>query len=213
MRIISPGYANTNVAALYAAAAGGGLDGSESDGTNLFDSNDIAFVGWGTYESTLTANAGTDPSGTSAAASLLETTNNDRHIAWAASKSVTSATAYTYSIYVKSITRRYVQVLIYGQSSPKIYAYFDLQSGTVTDTGSVSPDGSSAISSTNCQVGANGFYKCTLRGVLDGTSTVTNMQISLSDVATYGANVVAGAPYYVGSTSNGAYLWRPKMTT
>ncbi len=213
MRIISPGYANTNVAALYAAAASGGLDGSESDGTNKYDASEALFGGWATYESTLTTNAGNSPAGTTTAASLLETVNNDRHIAWAPSKDVISGTAYTYSIYLKSITRRYAQVLVYGQSSPKIYAYFDLQTGTVTDTGMVSPDGSSAISSTNCEVGANGFYKCTLRGILDGTSSVTNLQVSLSDVATYGANVTAGAPYYVGSTSNGAYLWRPKMTT
>jgi len=212
MHILSPGYRNTNVAALYAAASGGLLDGSESDGTNLItDSGHLDFSGWNTLNSTLTANNATAPDGTTTAARMLEDSSTGRHILYLTPGFITAGGTYTYSFYAKSITRRYFQLLVAGSS--KIYAYFDLQTGTVTDSGTANPDGSTAVISTNCEAGANGFYKCTLRGICDGTSTLPYFVPSLSDVATYGSPLDANSPSYAGNTSNGAYLWRPKMTT
>lgn len=208
MRIISPGYGNTNAAALYVSAAGGLLDGSESDGTNLLSTTD--FSDFNTLNSSLTTNAALAPNGATAASSMLEDTNNARHILYKDYHfTITGGTSHTYSLYAKSNGRRYIQLCV--GKSPYIYAYFDLQTGTVTDSGTISPDGSTVVSATSCDAGANGFYKCSLTGIID-TSTANPYQIiATSDVATYGSPLDSQSPAFVGSTSTGVYLWRTKV--
>ena len=207
MRAISPGYANTNVAALYAAASGGLLDGSESDGTNLLSPADFSTVG--TVDFSITLNDAVAPDGTTTAARLLETAATARHIIYGPGVSIAAGSSHVWSIYVKSITRRYVQLSLFG-SGPKVYAYYDLQTGSVTDSGVVSPSGGTAISSVMCEAAVNGFYKCSFTAILDGSSASPSMVVAGSDVATYGAPLDSDSPSYAGNTSNGLYVWRPK---
>lgn len=213
MRILSPGYQTTNVAALYASAGGSLLDGSESDGTNKLTGGEVDFTsGWSALASTLTANNALAPDGATTAARMLEDTSTGRHILYYyGAFFLTPSAPATYSFYAKSITRRYIQLIGAGTGGTLIYAYFDLQTGSVTDSGSVNPSASTAVTATSCQAAVNGFYKCTLTGIVDDTSTNTFFQACLSDVATYGSPLDSGSPSYAGNSSNGAYLWRPKM--
>jgi len=197
-------------AALFVPGSAPLLDGSESDGTNKLDAPTAAFSSnWNTSNATFVDDIDTAPDGTTTGARLLETAVTDRHILYNIGYFITAGASVTYSVYAKMITRRYLQVMV--ANSSRLYAYFDLQTGTVTDSGTVSPDGSTNLSATSCQAAVNGYYKCTITGILDASTTQPYFQFGLSDVATYGAPLSSDSPSYLGNTSNGAYLWRPKV--
>lgn len=213
MHILSPGYRSTNVAALYASAGGSLLDGSESDGTNLItDAGQLDFSGsWGALNATLTPNNALAPNGATAAARILEDSATGRHGAYLYFYGITVGGTQTYSFYAKAITRQYLQIIIGGSGNAKIYAYYDLLGGTVTNSGTESPDGSTVVSGTSCAAAQNGFYKCTLTGIVDAGSVAVFFQGMASDVSTYGSPLDSGSPSFAGNTSNGVYLWRPKI--
>lgn len=199
-------------AAVYAPSGSVLLDGSESDGTNkLIGGNADFTTNWTGLNATLTANNAVAPDTTTTAARLLETAVTDRHIAYIIGFSITAGATVTYSVYAKQITRRYLQMTVGPGGAAAIYAYYDLQAGTVTNSGTISPDGTTVVSATNCQAAVNGFYKCTLTGKVDAGSTTPYLTLALSDVATYGAPLSSDSPSYLGVITNGAYLWRPKV--
>lgn len=201
----------SNRAAIYVSSGSSLLDGSESDGTNKLNAPSQDFgANWTALNTTLTANSIVAPDTTTTAAQLLETAVTDRHILYTISSfAITGGASVTYSVYAKMITRRYLQITV--ANTAKVYAYYDLQAGTMTGSGTVSPDGSTAISATNCQAAVNGFYKCSITAVLDAATTAPYFQFSLSDVATYGAPLSSDSPSYLGVITNGAALWRPKV--
>jgi hypothetical protein len=189
------------------------LDGSENDGTNLFGAGPIAFTsGWSALATVLTPNNAVAPDGTTTAARVLEDATTDRHGCFA-TPSITAGGTYTYSIYAKSITRRYLQLFIGANSGTgQVYAYFDLQSGAVTDSGIAANGGSTTIGTCTIAQAANGFWKCTMPGVLlNGATSAPYFQPMCSDVATFGAPLQFNNPSFAGNTSNGLYLWRPKV--
>jgi len=205
-----------STAANTITSGGGGalLDGSEADGTNLISgAGNLDFSsGWNTLDTTLTANNALAPDGTTTAARVLEAATTARHILYHQPATITAGSSRTYSFYAKSITRRYLQISIQGTpGSSKIYAYFDLQTGLVTNSGVLNASGGTAVSSTSCQAAVNGFYKCTLVGIVDGTTTMPFVVPALSDVATYGAPLDVESPSFAGNAANGLYLWRPKV--
>lgn len=208
MRLLLPG-AGINFAS-YSPAAATLLDGSESDGTNKLDAPTSAFsANWSTIDATFTDDIDTAPDGTTTGARLLEAATTNRHILYNVGFTITAGGSVTYSIYAKSITQRYLQVTV--ANSSRLIVYYDLQTGTVTDTELVSPDGSTALSASSCQAAVNGYYKCSLTGILDASTTQPYFQFALSDVATYGAPLAADSPSYLGNVTYGAYLWRPKV--
>lgn len=190
------------------------LDGSEADGTNrITDSTWLNFsAGWGVLGATLTANNAVAPDGATTAARLLESVDDARHGLYIADPGmIVAGNAHTYSIYVKSITRRYFVLMVAGGGGAKVYVYFDLQTGAVTDSGTVAPSGGTAVVSSSIAEAVNGFYKCSMRAIVDGTSDGPFVQPMLSNVATYGAPLDSNSPQYAGNTAQGAYLWRPKV--
>lgn len=204
----------TNIAALSGSGGGGGglLDGSESDGTNLFTGGDLAFTsGWGALDVTKTANNATDPAGGSAAATVRESATTTRHGLYI-QRAITAGAAYNWSIYAKSVTRQYMQLFLASSGgSTRIYAYFDLINGTVTDYGILSSSGSS-MGTPTIQAAVNGFYKCTMPSVvIDGTDANPYYQPMCSDNATYGGSLALNSPSFLGVAGNGLNLWRPKV--
>lgn len=188
------------------------LDGSESDGTSKLDAPTTAMTSnWNALNGTFTNTAGTAPDGSGNASKLLETAVTDRHIIYNIGFAITAGATVTYSIYAKMITRRYLQMTVGPGGAAAIYAYFDLQAGAVTNSGTISPDGTTVVSATNCQAAVNGFYKCTLTGKVDAGTTSPYLTLALSDVATYGAPLSADSPSYLGVITNGALFWRPKV--
>ena len=202
----------SNSASIYVPSGGALLDGSESDGTSKLTAPTTAMTSnWDALNGTFTNTAGTAPDGSGNASKLLESAVTDRHIIYTIGFAITAGATVTYSIYSKMITRRYLQMTAGPGGAAAIYAFFDLQAGSVTNSGTVSPDGTTVVSATNCQAAVNGFYKCTLTGKVDAGTTSPYLTLALSDVATYGAPLSAESPSYLGVITNGALFWRPKV--
>ena len=187
------------------------LDGSEADGTNLITgASDLDFTNWGVIAGTKTVNNIVAPNGATVATKFLEDVTNDRHGLYNnAHFTIVGGSSHTYSIYVKSITERYVQYLISGTGG--IYLYADLLTGTITASGTVTPSGGTAVTGTNIQAAVNGFYKLTLTGIVDGATTVPFQTIWASNVPTFGAPLASNSPQFTGNTANGFAAWRPKV--
>lgn len=188
------------------------LDGSESDGTNLVTGGNGMTSGWAVVSATLTAAAATASDGTTTASSLLESAANSRHIAYQIVTTGAGSTR-TLSIYAKSITRQYLQLMAQASATAtQVYGYFDLTSGLVTDSGIISSVAGSSVSSAAIQAAANGYYKCSYTFKIDNaTTTDVYFIIATSDVGTFGAPLDQNSPSFTGNTSDGAYLWRPKI--
>jgi len=195
-------------AALPGAAAL--LDGTESDGTNLLPGGTAAFTsGWTTLGTTLTANNNTSPAGTTTAAQMLEAATTARHGIYT-NPSIVAGSSHDYSVYAKSVTRRYLQLVM--TETGKIVVYFDLQSGTVTDNQIITTSGVTSRGAPTIQAAVNGFWKCTVPSVVvDSFTASPYWQLMASDVATYGAPLDSDSPSFAGDTSNGLLLWRPKV--
>ncbi len=191
------------------AAASGGLDGSESDGVNLLTGTNAMTSGWTTLDTTLTNAAAVASDGTTTASSMLEAATTARHGVYQLATIGGGNPAVNYSCYAKQVTRRYLQILIVrADTGGRMWAYYDLQAGTVTDSGT---SGIAILNSTAIAAGANGYYKCTLNGnCTAGGNTQAYVSIMASNVATYGAPLDSDSPSYLGVITNGAYLWRPK---
>jgi len=200
---------------MLGAAAGGLLDGSESDGTNLITSGGTGMTaGWGPVEATFTNATTTDPSGGSAASSLIESANNTRHILSRSETGMPADTNLTFSVYAKMNGRRYLVLNVADLatgSAEFLTAIFDLQAGAVTDSDIVHAGTGTAIVSTAIAAAVNGFYKCSLTYKIDTTTTGIYLQFFMSNVATYGAPLQFDAPQYTGDGSSLIYLWRPKL--
>lgn len=186
---------------------GGGLDGSESDGTNKITGGNNMASGWSTVNATLTTNYATAPNGASEAALFYENSSDNRHILYF--NGVLFTAGITFSTYVKGgYGRRYLQIMLANVAGTnKVYLYYDTQTGTITDHGTI---GSGVYTSSQVEAGANGFYKVTLVGEVKATSDASYFQYSLSNAATYGAPLTADSPKYTGDGSSGILLWRPK---
>jgi len=213
---VYPGLVS-NIAALSGSGGGGGggLDGSESDGTTILNAGEANFTsGWSNLNGSLTANTAAGADGTTTAADFLENTNNSRHGTYA-TPTIGGGSTRTYSVYAKSITRRYMQMFIAnnGGTAAAIYIYFDLQSGSVTDSAILINSGVTTLGTPTIEAGANGYWKCTAPGVkVNATDNTPYWQLMCSDVATYGAPLSSNSPSFTGNTSNGLRLWRPKVT-
>jgi hypothetical protein len=184
------------------------LDGSEADGTNLLTGNAAMTTGWATEGGTLTTSAVLAPNGATDAATFTEPGTGGRKIAYQQMGSSAVEVA-RFSIYAKENTLRYLQFST-DANSGRQYAYYDLQTGTVTDSGN--DGGSATVTGTSITAGANGFWKCSMD--LDTNSTINGVyfQFGLSDVSTYAGGTTAfGCTTFTGAGGTGIYVWRPKL--
>lgn len=188
----------------FGTGAGGSplLDGSESDGTNIFSQNISAGDGT-TIGTTRSYNVGLSPDGTTTAALVTEDTSTNRHILYFDSQPGSANKTRATSIYAKPNGRRYLQITC------EVSAIFDLQTGTVTDVDTGSGSQSAIVAS--CQAAMNGFYKCTVQFFDTGPAGGYYVW-GLSDRSgLVGANAF-GNVLYTGDGSSGLYLWRSKLT-
>lgn len=198
-------------AALYPAAGGALLDGSESDGTSILAGGN-GMTGWATENASFTTGTTLAPDGTTTAATFTENSALGRHLMY----QQTSAADYTvtrhFSIYAKMNGRRYLQILPASSGGAwKVSVYFDLQSFVVTDSDLIG--GATSISNATMTAAVNGFYKCEFDFILGSTSSdAAYIQFALSDVGTYGAPLSSDSPSYTGDNASGSFLWRAKVT-
>lgn len=191
-------------------ASSGLLDGSEADGTQLLVGNAAMTSDWLTSEATLTASAVLAPNGATDGATAVENTNNTRHIVYQQRSSLTADATFRASVYAKFNTRRYMQLQWSSDNGTagNALAYFDLQTGAVTDTEITG--GAQSVANATISAAVNGYYKCSVDVRLSATTTAGYFILSLSNVGTYGAPLDSDCPTYTG-TSSGIYLWRPKL--
>ena len=189
--------------------AAGGLDGSESDGTNLLSTGFPGFTaGWTTEDVTLTAAATASPSGSTDAASVVENGSNTRHDIYYTHSGAAIGTC-TASAYMKAFGRRYAVIQLADDGGNGFQFYADLQDGLITDT---EVFGTGSISSTSIAAAVNGFYKVSASGSFGASETGDRyFTIALSNVATYGAPLSNELPQYTGDGTSGIYVWRGKL--
>jgi len=189
------------------------LDGSESDGTQLFAGNAAMTSDWTGVNATLTASVTTAPNGATDAASLIENSSNVRHIIYQQRNGIITADGTCrVSIYAKATGRRYlmIQAASNNGTAGNAYAYFDLQSpGAVTDSGVTG--GAQSASNASITAAASSFYKCSVDMRLSATTNNVYFIYALSNVGAYGAPLEDDNPQYTGDGSSGHYLWRPKL--
>lgn len=199
------------VASFLARVGGfsGLLSGAESDGTNIATTGFPGLTsGWTSENVTLTTAATTAPDGASTAASIVESTSNNRHIVFYVHSGAAIGT-FTASVYLKNFGRRYAVLQLADDVNNSASVYADLQDGLITDS---EVRNTGAVTSTSIQPAINGFYKVTLVGTLGAGETGDRyLIIGLSDVGTYGAPLELDLPQYTGDGTSGVYAWRPKL--
>jgi hypothetical protein len=145
---------------------------------------------WTKGDTTIGINATTAPDGTLTADRVIENTANAQHrVNNASSIGVISGQAYTYSFYAKADQRNFVHARLITTGT-NAQACFNLTNGT-----SIQSAGTTA---TITSVG-NGWYRCSISAITDGRAATCYANLATSSSLT--------VPTYVGSTSNGLFLW------
>lgn len=145
---------------------------------------------------TLTQNATTAPDGTTTADQMLETTVNGLHSQEVTDHLFVAGTAYTYSVFVKSINGRNFEIGFPVGFSTSRFARFNLSTGVVQGTDS----------GVTARIIAfpNGWYRCiaTSTCVTGGGARPANF-----------INNAAFARSYTGDTSSGIFVWGIQLET
>lgn len=135
------------------------------------------------------------PDGTLTGDALIENVDNAFHVVNQGS-AVSVGSVYTFSIYVKSNKRTFVQILPSGgQVSGNPYVNFDLNAVTATTSGS--------ITATITHVG-NNWYRCSV------TVTAALTTLSLLVCPTVSATATR-AQAYTGDGYSGIYIWGAQL--
>lgn len=187
-------------------AASGGLDGTESDGTQLLNP---ALSGLAAISGSITTSGFTDPAGGTTAGSFIENSSNDRHIMYI-TFSASASTDYKISFYVKPASgTRYLMLSLWDT-----YIICNPANGAITDNGILPGNSSTYITSTSEQ-GANGFWKFTA-AMNSQSNTGTSYWVAAlcqhSTLATFSSSVF-GNEGYTGDGTSGIYIFRHKAST
>jgi hypothetical protein len=159
---------------------------------------------WTSTGSTVSSNSVAAPDGTTTADTLTESATTSGHILGQA-PSITSGLTYSASVFGKNVDGQYMFVTFRGAASNYVYALFDLLNGVVT-TSSATGTGYS-VTSTAIQDVGNGWYRCSVVGVVGTTVSSPNVYVGLSDAS---APTTSGFPSYTG-TSKSIYIWGAQL--
>ena len=192
-------YANLNL-----------LNGSESDGTQLFKAAVDTIEEWNDTVFGAITDGHLAPDGTSTA-SLFTENGDNRHLVYADDNlAVAANTQCTFSGYLRPNGRRYAQLLVSSSSgSDKVSLFVDLQQGSVTDSDIIGGGANSQIFESSIEEATNGYWKVSFCFKLHAAPTVWH--VALSDRATYSGSLALDSPAYAAETNKGVYLWRPKV--
>lgn len=141
----------------------------EDASTNLtLYSDDFSNAYWSKYQSSVTSNTATSPDGTFNADTLADNAVNDQHTVSRATLP-TSATSYTYSVYMKAGTASWGRLTL-DNGSAFAFAHFNLSAGTV---GASSISGSTLTNlAVRMEAAGNGWYRCSIT-VTAGVGSLT----------------------------------------
>jgi len=169
-------------------------------GSNLFlcsEQFDNAY--WSKTGATVTANSTTAPDGNVTADSLIENTANSEHgINNNSSTTIVANTIYIVSCYVKANGRTKGTIkYVLNSFATQIGADFDLTAGTISSAYIALGSGATNLVSSISNVG-NGWFRVSVGGILDSTSTTVRGQILLSN---------GTSTTYTGNGTSGFYIW------
>ena len=177
----------------------------EGAATNVaLQSADFSDANWTKTNLTVTTNQAAAPTGATemddlddAAATTTTHSVNQNPSGFTAGRPV------AFSVFLKDVDRRYVQLMIQGHSSTgKVWAYFDLQSGTVTDSGRVIGTGTE-IGMCYIESFANSVYRCSITGLVNTSDTQVDCYLSLADRGTQAGGTTSNdRPSYTGSSKS-----------
>ncbi len=174
-----------------------GLLIEEARTNSLTYSEDWSNATWGTVSATKTSNSTTAPDGATTADTLTDAAASSRHIVYN-SATLTAAT-YTYSIFAKKGTGRYIYAR-FDNASTSYGAVVDLNTGSITQNKSVGSPTNTGSSSTDY---GSGFYRASVSQTGSTGTCYTVLGGSDSGTPTYDGN---GDPIYSG-TSSTWYAW------
>jgi hypothetical protein len=169
----------------------------EEQRTNLLPySDDFSnLTGWATANASISANAATAPDATTSADKLLEDTVNTTHrVDRAASVTITTATAYTYSVYAKAAERNWVVLQFTNGFTTNAGAYFDLTNGVVGNL-------VNSPTSTSITPVGNGWYRCSITATSNTTAAAMSIYVASAN----------GTVTYAGTTGNGLFIWGAQL--
>lgn len=174
----------------------------EEQRTNSFTySEDMTNAAWTKNNSTVTADSIASPNGGVNADKLVENTATGGHSV-DRTFSVTSGTAYTYSIFVKAGERTAVRILLsVAGFGSNLTANYDISVGAWR-TSSPTPSGGLTLTSQNV---GNGWYRISASGTATATATAT-FRLSLLDSP-------SSTGSYTGDGVSGAYFWGVQLET
>jgi hypothetical protein len=159
----------------------------EDQRTNIIlDSGDFSSLIWNKLNATIDIVAITSPLGNANSQKLAETAVNGEHRLLQNFVSV-STQSYTLSFYAKASERNWIACQLVGNMTGFPFVYFNLQNGTTGAT-------NTSASNFSITPAGNGWYRCTLTAVANGT-------ISAFNIWNASAN---GTVSYQGVTGSGA---------
>jgi hypothetical protein len=165
----------------------------EPQRTNLLQfSEQIDNAYWTKQDASITANTVVSPDGYKNADSLVENSATASHQAMRTGITITTATAYTASVYFKANTRTRAAIQLAGA------AFFDTANGVVIfnlSTGAIVSQTGNATGTITAM--GNGWYRCTATKTSVGTNGVVsfNMVDSSNNLS------------YAGNNTNSIYMW------
>lgn len=160
----------------------------------------VTTSGWTKFNSTITANATTDPNGNLNADKLVEQATTQNHNVNQAFSFV-AGVPYTYSVYAKAAERQYIQILFVAPAySGNFIGVFDLTGSGATAVNV------SGVTSSITSVG-NGWYRCSI------TSTATTAGSATPQIrVTTSFTTTAASSTYLGDGTSGVYLWGAQLS-
>jgi hypothetical protein len=173
----------------------------EEQRTNVSLYSSYFASGWTRDFSSVTANSVVAPDGTLSAATLVEDTTTNFHLAYPAAVTAAAAT-YTASVYLKQAGRRYAAVQIYINGATSRYTILvDLSNGSFVSSNNVGTPTSTSYSITSV---GNDWYRVSVTAAQTSTSSL-GIAIGASSSAT--PSYSSGLPVYAGNGWNSIYFW------
>jgi hypothetical protein len=187
-----------NLVTFSRASSGTYVDSTGTIGTAttnlLLRSEEFDNAAWTTTRASVSSNLIASPSGTTTADKLIEdATATNTHFVQQ-SVSVTTGTAYTFSLFVKASERNFVQLVLNGQFAAVVSAIFDLSTGAVGQT--------TGTPATSAVLLSDGWWRLSITATANATgSTLAQVRVSSSSITAT----------YTGDGTSGIYIWGAQL--
>lgn len=144
----------------------------------------------------------TGPDGGATATPIIDDATTNNHLLQHASFVAVNGTTYTGYVVVKNVDRRYINLDLSDGLTGGVYAYFDLQTGAISQAATNGGSWTNGIASIHATVWG---YICIITGTL-GANNLVNLIMSLSNSPT-GGELIS----YDGTGAKSVLLWQSQL--